>query len=136
MDNLTRYEQAFGVPREKWSKAQWKVVAHSLAGIEMVETRGRKKLTNDQILARDQNLRIANFWIEQARETESIGEIDGVYAVRSRRRKLTAKEAAGVILKEQIAREGVAPPNSYTMAPIQRSLIRAIQVNKKKVRDK
>ena len=51
MDGLTKFEETIGKPRTKWSKADWRMVAHELAGVKA--TKGRPKLTEAQKQNRD-----------------------------------------------------------------------------------
>lgn len=83
MDALTKFEQEFGKPRTKWSKADWRMVAHELAGVKA--TKGRPKLTEAQKQNRDFHIQAAEFWRDQAIEMESVpdGDIDKLVELRN-----------------------------------------------------
>ncbi len=83
MDGLTKFEETLGKPRTKWSKANWRMVAHELAGVKV--TKGRPKLTEAQKQNRDFHIQAAEFWRDQTIEMESVpdGDIDKLVELRS-----------------------------------------------------
>lgn len=106
MDGLTKFEKEFDKPRTKWSKADWRKVAHDLAGVEPVRTEGRKTKTDKQKYESEQNLLAAQFWRDQNVETTSV--FDGeVGTVQKRSRRLTKKEATEAVLNQALTRAGV-----------------------------
>lgn len=98
MDGLTKFEETLGKPRTKWSKANWRMVAHELAGVQP-ETRGRPKLTDEQKKESEQNLQAAEFWRDQATETRSLFEGD-VGTVQKRKSKLRQNTATKEVVRE------------------------------------
>jgi hypothetical protein len=65
MDALTKFENEFQKLRANWSKAQWRQVALKLAGIEIVQTKGRKKKTATKHDFDEQNLIAAKYQRDQ-----------------------------------------------------------------------
>lgn len=86
MDGLSKFEETIGKPRTEWSKADWRMVAHELAGEQATKsTKGRPKLTEAQKQNRDFHIQAAEFWRDQAIEMESVpdGDIDKLVELRS-----------------------------------------------------
>jgi len=83
LDGLTKFEQRLNKTRTKWIKADWRMVAHELAGVKA--TKGRPKLTEAQKQNRDFHIQAAEFWRDQAIEMESVpdGDIDKLVELRS-----------------------------------------------------
>jgi hypothetical protein len=83
MDGLSKFEKALDKPRNKWSKADWRMVANELAGVGA--TKGRPKLTEAQKKNRDFHIQAAEFWRDQAIEMESVqdGDIDKLVELRN-----------------------------------------------------
>lgn len=83
IDGLTKFEENFNKPRTKWSKAEWRMVAHELAGVK--PTKGRPPLTEAQKENRHFHIQAAEFWRDQAIEMESVpdGDIDRLVELRS-----------------------------------------------------
>jgi len=83
MDGLAKFEETLNKPRAKWSKADWRMVAHELAGVKA--TKGRPKLTEAQKQNRDFHIQAAEFWRDQAIEMESVpdGDIDKLVELKS-----------------------------------------------------
>ena len=83
MDGLRKFEETIGKPRTKWSKSEWRMVAHELAGVKA--TKGRPKLTEAQKQNRDFHIQAAEFWRDQAIEMVSLpdGDIDKLVELRS-----------------------------------------------------
>jgi hypothetical protein len=128
-DGLTKFEEKFDKPRTKWSKAEWRMVALELAGLQPTETRGRKTKTDDQKYESEQNLRAAEFWRDQNIETTFVSDGD-VYTVKKRPRHLTQREATEAVVKEALARK-VVELRGDKLSKKTDSLLRSIQVSRK-----
>ena len=135
MDGLSKFEKVLDKPRNKWSKAEWRMVAHELAGVEAAKViKGRPKLTNKQTYESEQNLRAAEFWRDQATETRSV--VDGdVGTVQNRKTKLRQNTATKEVVREAYERNGPKPLDGDLMKKAG-ALERAIQVMKKNSREK
>lgn len=148
MDGLTKFEERLNKPRTKWSKPEWRMVAHELAGVKA--TKGRPKLTEAQKQNRDFHIQAAEFWRDQATEMESVpdGDIDKLVELRStplvdgnvgmvinRKDKLDPNAATQAVLLEAVRRNGGRPKNFNALKRTQ-TLIREIQVMKKNRREK
>jgi hypothetical protein len=132
MDGLTKFEESIEKPRTKWSKADWRMVAHELAGVKA--TKGRPKLTEAQKYESEQNLLAAEFWRDQATETRSVFEGD-VGTVQNRKTKLRKNTATKEVLREAYERNGPKPLDG-NLGKKADALTRAIQVMKKNRREK
>jgi hypothetical protein len=148
MDGLTKFEETMGKPRTKWSKADWRMVAHELAGVKA--RKGRPKLTDEQKKNRDFHIQAAEFWRDQAVEMESVpdGDIDKLVELRNtplvdgmvgmvinRKDKLNPHAATQVVLLEAVERDGGRPKNFNALKRTQ-TLAREIQAMNKNRRDK
>jgi len=134
MDGLTKFEERFEKPRAKWSKTDWRNVAHELAGIQPNETRGRTTKTTEQIYDLEQKLRAAEFWRNQTIETVSV--IDGnVGTVHVRPYQLKQNTATKAILVEALELKGVQLRGDKLLKKAD-ALVRAIQVMQKNRRKK
>jgi hypothetical protein len=124
MDALTKFEQEFGKPRSKWSKAEWRRAALALASIPPDETRGRPKKTGTQKYESEQTLRAAEFWRDQAIEMESVpdGDVDKLVELRgtplvdgvvgmviNRKDKLNQNTATKALIVETLTRVDSTP---------------------------
>ena len=98
MDGLSKFEESIGKPRTKWSKADWRMVAHELAGVHPKETRGRPTLTDEQKYQSEQNLLAAEFWRDQTTETRSVFDGD-VGTIQNRKTKLSQKTATKEVVR-------------------------------------
>jgi len=133
MDALTKFENEFQKMRTAWTKAQWRKVAMNLAGIEPVETRGRKPKTKEQLLDDEQNVLVARFWVSQEilhkELTEKMGQ--GRLIPRTSSQKISRKEAVKKIINDAVQRE-----NGQGKKPTVGSLIKKIQSVEKNLREK
>ena len=162
MDGLSKFETRLNKPRTKWSKPEWRMVAHELAGVHPTETRGRKTKTDAQKYESEQNLRAAEFWRDQAIEMESVlaGDIDKLVELKStplvdgvvrmlikRKNKRGLYAATNTVIGETVNRLDNTPDLSEKdkeqVNKIRKNkdkaadaLIRAIQVMKKNRREK
>lgn len=160
MDGLSKFEKELDKPRKKWSKAQWRMVALELAGVEA--TKGRPKLTEAQKENRDFHIQAAEFWRDQAIEIESVpdGDIDKLVELRNtpvvdgtvsmviaRRAKLDQFTATKLVIIETIKRLDNMPDlvekDKKQLRKIRSNkdkataaLVREIQVVKKNRREK
>jgi hypothetical protein len=114
--------------------ADWRMVAHELAGVQPSATRGRKTKTDKQKEESEQNLRAAEFWRDQAIETRSVFEGD-VGTVQLRKSKLRKNTATKEVLREAYERNGPKPRDG-DLAKKADALTRAIQVMQKNRREK
>ena len=117
MDKLTKFEKKFNTPRSHWTKTQWRKVALHFAGIELIETRGRKAKTPKEIYNDEQNLSAAAFWrddartkqskSEDARTKQSKSEDEVVFEVSERTKwdKLSKSSANKIIRNDAIKRD-------------------------------
>jgi hypothetical protein len=132
MDGLTKFEDDLGKPRIKWSKAQWRMVAHELAGVK--PTKGRPPMSDDEKKNKELYIQAAEFWRDQNIETES--KFDGdVGTVQKRLRPLTQKESTKAVLRDCLSQ------NKETLRPDKLdkktdALVRKIQVTQKNRRKK
>jgi hypothetical protein len=145
MDGLSKFEESIGKPRTKWSKADWQMVAHELAGVRPKEARGRPRLTDEQKNASEQNLLAAEFWRDETTEKRSVfdGDVGTIQNRKTKLRQNTAtkevvrvasqlnvdKEAFMAYRKGGELREGKLEKKAD-------ALVRAIQVMKKNRREK
>jgi hypothetical protein len=133
MDALTKFENEFQKMRTAWTKAQWRKVAMNLAGIEPVETRGRKPKTKEQLLDDEQNVLVARFWVSQEilhkELTEKMGQ--GRLIPRTASQKISRKEAVKKIINDAVQRE-----KGQGKKPTVGSLIKKIQSVEKNLREK
>jgi len=162
MDGLTKFEETIGKPRTKWSKADWRMVAHELAGVRPKAARGRPKLTEAQKQNRDFHIQAAEFWRDQAIEMESVpdGDIDKLVELRrtplvdgnvgmviNRKDKLNPHAATKMVIVETINRLDNTPDLSKkdkeqvdkiraNKDKATETLTRAIQAMKKNRREK
>jgi hypothetical protein len=145
-DELTKYEEALGKPRVKWTKADWRMVAHKLAGVDPTETRGRKRKTDGQKYETEQRLRVAEFWRDQAIETESVFNGD-VGTVKNRKSNVTQKIATKLVVRDAVPWDEDKKAWLAYQKPAKilggrlltkktDALIRAIQLEQKKRREK
>jgi len=134
MDGLTKFEERLNKPRTKWSKADWRMVAHELAGVHPKETRGRPTLTDGQKYESKQNLLAAEFWRDQAIETRSVFDGD-VGTVQNRKTKLRQNTATKEVMREAYERNGPKPLDGDLVKKAD-ALVRAIQVMQKNRREK
>lgn len=131
-DGLTKFEKELNKPRAKWSKADWRKVAHDLAGVK--PTKGRPTLSDEEKKAKEQNIRAAEFWRDQAIETESVP--DGyIGIVINRKTKLNHNTATKVVLVEALARNDVKVRGDKLVKKAD-ALVREIQVMQKNRREK
>ena len=141
MDGLTKFEETIGKPRTKWSKADWRMVAHELAGVKA--TKGRPKLTEAQKQNRDFHIQAAEFWRDQAIEMESVpdGDIDKLVELRStplvdgnvgmvikRKDKLNPHAATKMVIVETINRLD----NTPDLSKKDKEQVKKIRANKDK----
>jgi hypothetical protein len=135
MDGLTKYEECIGKPRAKWSKADWRLVAHELAGVPAKKvTKGRPRLTDKQKYEAEQNLRAAEFWREQATQMRSV--LDGnVGTVQNRKTKLKLNAATKEVVLDAYNRDGQKLRDGELVKKAA-ALGRAIQVMQKNRREK
>jgi hypothetical protein len=135
MDGLSKFEKELDKPRNKWSKAQWRMVALELAGVEATKvSKGRPKLTDKQKYESEQNFRAAEFWRDQATETRSV--VDGyVGTVQNRKTKLRQNTATKEVVREAYERNGPKPLDGELVKKAG-ALERAIQVMQKNSREK
>lgn len=118
-DGLTKFELQLKKPRTKWSKTDWRNVAHKLAGMKHTRSVGRKPKTPEQIYESEQALLAALFWREQAIEMFSVADgdrdkqaehwndplDDGVVGIAiNRKTALNKKDATKKVLDEMLAR--------------------------------
>jgi hypothetical protein len=118
-DGLTKFELQLKKPRTKWSKADWRNVAHKLAGIKHTQSAGRKPKTPEQIYESEQALLAAEFWRDQAIEMFSVADgdrdklaeywntplDDGVVGIAiNRKTTLNKEDATKKVLDEMLAR--------------------------------
>jgi hypothetical protein len=129
-DGLTKFEEKFDKPRTKWSKAEWRMVAHELARVQPTETRGRKTKTDKQKEQSEINLRAAEFWRDEAIEMESVFDGD-VGTVQNRKFKLRQNTATKMVIVETINRL-VSTPN---LSQKDKKQVRKIRMNKDKATD-
>ena len=135
MDGLSKFEKVLDKPRNKWSKADWRMVAYELAEVEATKvTKGRPKLTGKQRYESEQNLRAAEFWRDQATETRSVFDGD-VGTVQNRKTKLRQNTATKEVVREAYERNGPKPLDGDLVKKAN-ALERAIQVMKKNSREK
>lgn len=134
MDGLTKFEKKLNKPRTKWSKADWRMVAHELAEVPPTETRGRKTKTNDQKYESEQNLLAAEFWRDQATGTRSVFDGD-VGTVQDRKTKRRQNTATKEVVREAYERSGPKPLDGDLVKKAG-ALARAIQVMQKNRREK
>lgn len=150
MDGLSKFETRLNKQRTKWSKPEWRMVAHELAGVHPTETRGRKTKTEDQKYESEQNLRAAEFWRDRAIEMESVpdGDVDKVTDLRkiplvdgdvgmviNRKTKLRQNTATKEVVKEAHERKGVEL-RGRKLVKKNDALVRKIQVIQKNRREK
>ena len=133
-DALIQFEEKFHKPRTRWSKAEWRMVAHELAGVKPIETRGRKTKNAEQVDESNQNLLAAEFWRDQNTETTSVSDGD-VGKVKKRPRQLTQREATEAVFREALARNGVELRGDKLSKKTD-LLVRSIQVLQKNRREK
>jgi hypothetical protein len=132
MDGLTKFEDDLGKPRTKWSKAQWRIVAHELAGVK--PTKGRPPLSDDEKKNKEFHIQAAEFWRDQNIGMDS--KFDGdVGTVQKRLRPLTQKESTKAVLRDSLTH------NKETLRPDKLdkktdALVRKIQVMQKNKREK
>ena len=146
MDALSKFEADIGKPRSKWSKADWRMVAHKLAGVQL--TKGRPTLSDEQKYESEQNLRAAEFWRDQAIEMESVldGDVGKVTDLRkiplvdgdvgmviNRKDKLRQNTATKELVREAHQRKGVELRGDKLDKKAY-ALTRAIQLMKQKNR--
>lgn len=145
-DGLTKYEETLGKPRVKWTKADWRMVAHKLAGVDPTETRGRKRKTDGQKYETEQRLRAAEFWRDQAIETTSVFDGD-VGTVKNRDSKVRQNIATRSVVREAVQRDEDKKARLAYQKPAKilggaflmkktRALTRAIQLMQKNRREK
>lgn len=123
-DGLTKFEEQLKKPRTKWSKADWRNVAHELAGIKHTQRVGRKPKTPKQIYESEQNLLAAEFWRDQAAEIFSVPDgdrdklaelrntplVDGVVGIAiNRKTALNQRHATKKVIEETLARLEITP---------------------------
>lgn len=141
MDGLTKFEERLYKPRTRWSKADWRMVAHELAGVKA--TKGRPKLTEAQKQNRDFHIQAAEFWRDQAIEMESVpdGDIDKLVELRStplvegnvgmvigRKVKLSQSTATNMVIVETVNRLD----NTPDLGEKDKKQVRKIRANKVK----
>jgi hypothetical protein len=131
MDALTKFENEFQKMRTAWTKAQWRKVAMNLAGIEPVETRGRKPKKKEQLLDDEQNVLVARFWVSQEILHKESTEEKGRLIPRTASQKISRKEAVKKIINDAVQRE-----KGQGKKPTVGSLIKKIQSVEKNLREK
>ena len=135
MDGLTKYEERLGKPRTEWSKADWRLVAHELAGVPTVKaTKGRPRLTDELKYEAEQKLRAAEYWRDQATEMTSVFDGD-VGTVQNRKTKLPLKTALKEVVREAYNRNGTSLRDGPLVKKAS-ALGRKIQVMQKNKREK
>lgn len=133
MDGLSKFEKQFGIPRSKWTKADWRKVAETLAKIPNTSKKkpGRPKLTEREEYEKRENLKAAKFWRDQLRQESSVEIGNGVYEVTPRQRKLTRGEATKHVVKLAVERNNENPLRADKLAKKAKALTRSIQKNEK-----
>ena len=134
MDGLTKFEIALGKLRIQWSKAEWRRVAHELAGLKTSETRGRKTKTAGQVNDSKQNLLAAEFWRDQNIDLASVFDGD-VGTVQKRLRPLTQREATKALLTEALLARTEVTLRGDKLVKKTNAVVREIQVMQKNRRE-
>ena len=136
MTKLEKFEIELNKHRDKWTKAEWRYVAETLAKSNKSKRPvGRPLSTKEQ----SDNIPAAEFWV-QHEQTYKSKKIEGsfhkehapdVYSVEKRNSGLNRTAAIQGVIKEALPRASEGKPLKGTVSKKAKSLERLIQFEKK-----
>lgn len=136
MTKIEKFESDLNKPRDKWTKAEWRYVAETLAKPNKLNRKvGRKKLDMYQV----DNTPAAEFWVQQEQLYKSIKIKNrfhqecapDVYSVEKRKFELNRTVAIQNVIKDACPRATEGKTLKGTVQKKAKSLARLIQIEKK-----